>query len=145
MVTLYLKRRTPYQALKMETPFKMLHGEEADLSHICVIGTRTFVHIKDTLENSMPWPGKGKFVATARRANHTQSGTQRLAPSWRAGTSPSSRHRRTFFPRRKSTLRYKIWCRRRGISSTTPWIPTTSRTTTKELHRCYGLPRQHYR
>ena len=32
----------------METPFNMLHGEEADLSYIHVIGARTFVHIKDS-------------------------------------------------------------------------------------------------
>ena len=28
----YLKNRTPRKALKTETTFKMLHGEEADLS-----------------------------------------------------------------------------------------------------------------
>ena len=43
----YLKNRTPHKALKMETPFKMLHGEEADLSHLRVIGARAFVHIND--------------------------------------------------------------------------------------------------
>ena len=60
--------RTLYQALIMETPFKILHGEGADLSHLCVIGARTFVDIKDY---SMPWPGKGRFGAIARRANPT--------------------------------------------------------------------------
>ena len=39
---------TPHKALNMETPFKMLHGDEADLAHLCVIGTRTFVYIKDS-------------------------------------------------------------------------------------------------
>ena len=39
----YLKTRTLYKALKMGTPFKMLHGKEADLSHIFVIGARTFL------------------------------------------------------------------------------------------------------
>ena len=37
MAAAYLKNRTPHKALKMETPFKMLHGEEADLSHLRVI------------------------------------------------------------------------------------------------------------
>ena len=41
------KNRTPKKALKMETPFKMLCGEETDLLHLRVIGVRTSVHIKD--------------------------------------------------------------------------------------------------
>ena len=48
MAMAYLKNRSPHKTLKMETPFKMLHGEEADLSHLCVIGARTSVHIKDS-------------------------------------------------------------------------------------------------
>ena len=48
-----------YKALKMETPFKMLHGEEAVLSPLRVIGARAFVHIKDsrTLDVAV-WEGK---------------------------------------------------------------------------------------
>ena len=42
------KNRTPKKALKKKTPLKMLHGEETDLLHLCVIGVRTFVHIKDS-------------------------------------------------------------------------------------------------
>ena len=38
MTVAYLKNRTRHKALMMETPFKMLHGEEADLSHLRVIG-----------------------------------------------------------------------------------------------------------
>ena len=48
MAAAYLKNRTPHKALKMEKPFKMLHGEDADLSHLRVIEARTFVHIKDS-------------------------------------------------------------------------------------------------
>ena len=48
MAAAYLKNRTPHKALKMETPFKMLHGEEADLSHVCVIEVRSFMHIKNS-------------------------------------------------------------------------------------------------
>ena len=35
MADAYLKNRTPYKALKMKTPLKMLHDDEADLSHLC--------------------------------------------------------------------------------------------------------------
>ena len=48
MATAYLKNRTPHKALKMETPFKMLHGKEADLLHLRVVGAKLFVHIKDS-------------------------------------------------------------------------------------------------
>ena len=48
MAAVYLKNRGPHGALKMWTPFKMPHGEEADLSHLRVIGVRTCVHIKDS-------------------------------------------------------------------------------------------------
>ena len=47
MAAAYLKNRTLYKALKMETSFKILHGEKADISHFRIIGARTFVHIKD--------------------------------------------------------------------------------------------------
>ena len=59
MAAAYLKNRTPHKALKMETPFKMLHGEEADLSHLCVIGARAFVHTKDSrMLDAAAWEGK---------------------------------------------------------------------------------------
>ena len=48
MAASFPKNRTPHKAVKMGTPFKMLHGEEADLSHLHAIGARTFVHIKDS-------------------------------------------------------------------------------------------------
>ena len=34
MAAPYLKSRNPHKALKREAPFKMLHSEEADLSHL---------------------------------------------------------------------------------------------------------------
>ena len=59
MAAAYLKSRTPHKALRMETPFKMLHGEEADLSHLCVIGARTFVYIRDSKKlDAAVWEGK---------------------------------------------------------------------------------------
>ena len=59
MAAAYLKNRTPHKVLKMETPFKMLHGEEGDLSHLHIIGARTFVHIKDSRKlHAAAWEGK---------------------------------------------------------------------------------------
>ena len=59
MAAAYLKNRTPHKALKVETPFKMLHVEEADLSHLRVIGVRSFVHIKDSRNlDAAAWEGK---------------------------------------------------------------------------------------
>ena len=59
MAAAYLKNRTPHKALKMETPFKMLHGEEAYLSHLRVIGVRAFVYIKDSRKlDPAAWEGK---------------------------------------------------------------------------------------
>ena len=42
------QKMTPHESLKMETPFKMLHGEITDLSHLRVIGARAFVYINDS-------------------------------------------------------------------------------------------------
>ena len=42
MVTAYLMNRTPHKALKMET-LKTIHCKEADLLHLCVIGTKFLV------------------------------------------------------------------------------------------------------
>ena len=59
MAAVYLKNRTPHKALKMETPFRMLHSEEAELSHFHIIGSRTFVHMKNFRKlNAAVWEGK---------------------------------------------------------------------------------------
>ena len=59
MAATYLQSRTPHKALNMETPFKMLHGEEVDLSRLHVIGARTFVHIKNSSNlDAAAWEGK---------------------------------------------------------------------------------------
>ena len=59
MAAAHLKNRTPHKAPKIETPFKVLDGEEADLAHIRVIGARTFVHIKDFRKlDAAAWEGK---------------------------------------------------------------------------------------
>ena len=123
----YLKNRTPRKAFKMEPPFKMLHGEEADLSHLRFIRARPFVHIMIP-ESLTPRPGKGRCVAIARRGKFTVSRTQRLATSWREGTPPSSRYHRTCFPRPQSSLRCKIWKYRREISTLILWATTTFHT-----------------
>ena len=64
------------QSLKMETPFKMLHGEQSDFSYLRVIGARTFVHIKDSIKFDAA-ARKGRCTAIARRSTLTESGTQR--------------------------------------------------------------------
>ena len=59
MAAAYFKSRTPHKMLKMKTPFRVLHGEEADLSHLRVIGARAFVYIKDSRKlDAAAWEGK---------------------------------------------------------------------------------------
>ena len=59
MAAAYLNKRAPHKELKIETPFKMLHGEETDLWHLCVIESKTFVHIKDSRKlDAVAWEGK---------------------------------------------------------------------------------------
>ena len=42
-----------------ETPFKMLRGKEADVSHLRIIGVRTSVHMKDSRKlDASVWEGK---------------------------------------------------------------------------------------
>ena len=59
MAAVCFKNRTPHKALKRKTLFKMLHGEEADTSHLRVIGARTFVHIEDARKlDAATWKGE---------------------------------------------------------------------------------------
>ena len=48
MTASYLCNRIPHSALKLETPYKMLYGKDADLSHFRIMEARAFVHTKDT-------------------------------------------------------------------------------------------------
>ena len=58
LTTTYLCNRVPHSALKMETPYKVLYGKEADLSHLKIIGSRAFVHIKDSTKlGHTSWEG----------------------------------------------------------------------------------------
>ena len=58
LTTTYLCNRVPHSALKMETPYKVLYGKEADLSHRKIIGSRAFVHIKDSTKlGHTSWEG----------------------------------------------------------------------------------------
>ena len=58
LTTTYLCNRVPHSALKMETPYKVLYGKEADLSHPKIIGSRAFVHIKDSTKlGHTSWEG----------------------------------------------------------------------------------------
>ena len=59
MAAAYLNKRAPHKELEIKTPFKVLHGKETDLWHLCVIESRTFVHIKDSKKlDAMAWEGK---------------------------------------------------------------------------------------
>ena len=94
MAAAYLKNKTPHKALKMETPFKMPHGEEVDLSRLRVIGARTFVHIQDSRKlDAAVW--EGKVCGYSEESKYYQFETQRLTASWKAGMSHALRHRRT--------------------------------------------------
>ena len=58
LTTTHLCNRVPHSALKMETPYKVLYGKEADLSHLKIIGSRAFVHIKDSTKlGHTSWEG----------------------------------------------------------------------------------------
>ncbi|CAN0341510.1 unnamed protein product [Ascophyllum nodosum] len=58
LTTTYLCNRVPHSALEMETPYKVLYGKEADLSHLKIIGSRAFVHIKDSTKlGHTSWEG----------------------------------------------------------------------------------------
>ena len=58
LTTTYLCNQVPHSALKMETPYKVLYGKEADLSHLKIIGSRAFVHIKDSTKlGHTSWKG----------------------------------------------------------------------------------------
>ena len=117
--------------LKMEMPFKMLHGDEADLSRLRVIGARSFVHIKDSRTlNAAAWEEKVCGYSKERKSYRVWNLKSHRPESWRTGTSPSLKHRRTCFPRLQSSLRCKLWYHRRGISTMTLRTMTTNRTTT---------------
>ena len=68
MAAAYLKNKTPHSALKMGTPFKMLHGEEADLSHLRFIGARTLVQIKGSSTRLDAAAGDGKVCGNSEES-----------------------------------------------------------------------------
>ena len=47
MTASYLCNCIPRSAFKMETPYKMLYGKDADLSHLRIIGASAFLRIKN--------------------------------------------------------------------------------------------------
>ena len=58
MTAAYLKNWTSHKA-KIKTTFKMLHSEEAVLSHLRVIRARSFVHINDSRKlDAAAWEGE---------------------------------------------------------------------------------------
>ena len=94
---------TPHTSLKRETPFQILHGEEADLSHLRIIGARAFVYIKDSRKvDTVAWEGK---VCGYIEKNKSY----RVWNLKTHQTSPLSRDRCTCYPRLQSPLRCKSW------------------------------------
>ena len=129
MAAAYLKNRTLHKALKVEMPFKMLHGEEADLSNLCVIGARTFIHIKDqTTLDAAVW--EGKVCGYSDERNPTDVWNPKIAASWRTRKTPSSRHHHTYLPHLQTSLVCKIWCHRCRISTMARWTTTRFHTST---------------
>ena len=129
MAAAYLKNRTPHKALKVETPFKMLHVEEADLSHLRVIGVRSFVHIKDSRNlDAAAWEGKVCGYSEESKSYRVWNPKpHRVVESRNVTFIETPPH---LLPHRQSSLRCKIWYCRHGISTTTLWTTTTFHTTT---------------
>ena len=58
----YLRNRAPHSALNHETPFKTLHGKDADLRHLRVIGAGAFVHVETHQKKLDPRAWEGRVV-----------------------------------------------------------------------------------
>ena len=92
MATSYICNRILPSALNMETPYKKLHGKDADLSHLKIIGAKTFVQIKNPNKlGHTSWEGMVcDFSET--ESNSCHSGTQKRVAWWREGTSFLSKY-----------------------------------------------------
>ena len=135
-----LCNRIPHSVIKMETPYTMLYGKEAGLSHIRTIGARAFVHIKDANKLDHTW-WEGIWCAASARTRVTQSvsGSPRRVELSKAGTSSSSKHCRTCFPLPGGFRRYRVWKLQRLTSAST--ASTTNTLHAKILYRmCKGIP-----
>ena len=58
----YLCNRAPHSALNHETPYKTLHGKDADLRRLRVIGARAFVHVETHQKKLDPRAWEGRVV-----------------------------------------------------------------------------------
>ena len=78
----YLCKRAPHSALNHETPYKILHGKDADLRHLRVIGARAFVHVETHQKKLDPRAWEGRIAgfgqdSLAYRVYHAGSQTVR--------------------------------------------------------------------
>ena len=64
----YLSNRSLHSALDMETPYKKLHGKEADLSLLEIIGARAFVHIEAYTKNLGNKAWEGRFCGCSQES-----------------------------------------------------------------------------
>ena len=58
----YLYNRAPHSALNHDTPYKTLHGKDADLRHLRVIGAIAFVYIETHQKKLDPRAWEGRVV-----------------------------------------------------------------------------------
>ena len=78
----YLYNRAPHSALNHDTPYKTLHGKDADLRHLRVIGAIAFVYIETHQKKLDPRAWEGRVVgfgqdSLAYRVYHAGSQTVR--------------------------------------------------------------------
>ena len=130
MVAAYLKNRTLHKALRVETLFKMLHGEEADLSLLRVIGAKAFVRIKDSRRlDAAAWEEKVCGYSEESKSYRVWNPkTHRFVESRNVTFIETPPHLLPP-PSQLSPLQYLVPpCR--GMSTTTLWTMTTFHTTT---------------
>ena len=83
MTASYLYNRIPHSSLKMETPYKTIHGKDADLSYLRIMDAGAFVHVKDANKlGHTPWRRNGMQLQPEREQliSYLQP---RDASSWR--------------------------------------------------------------
>ena len=64
------RNRAPHKALEMETPYKRMHGKDANLKMLRTIGARAFVHVETYTQKlaAKAWEGKLCGYSTDSRA-----------------------------------------------------------------------------
>lgn len=87
-------------------PYSNIYGKEADMTGLRAIGSRVFVLVEVRMAKMGDKRGKESYADSARTALLTASTTQKRRPSWKAGTSRSSKPHRASGERKNT--RYTI-------------------------------------